>query len=173
MALRFEDLRVLQSAERVADDVWGIVIAWGAFAKDSVGQQMVRAGDSIGANIAEAYGRFHYGEKLQFLYYARGSLFETKYWLNRGQSRGLFNPNQYDQLSKSLSGLAHQLNTLAQATRKQKKTKKHSKKIAEDKPEYHLPDKNPGETTSSDEDTDLFSPEDITFLESQPFEQIT
>jgi hypothetical protein len=100
-------------------------------------------------------------------------LFETKYWLNRGQSRGLFNPNHYDQLSKSLSGLAHQLNTLAQATRKQKKTKKHSKKIAEDKPEYHLPDKNPGETTSSDEDTDLFSPKDITFLESQPFEQIT
>ncbi len=82
MALKFEELRVLQAAEAVADGIWRQVVRWGSFARDTVGKQMARAGDSIGANIAEAYGRFHYGEKLQFLYYARGSLFETKYWLN-------------------------------------------------------------------------------------------
>ena len=51
--MRFEDLRVLQAAESVADDLWNIVITWGAFAKDSIGAQMVRAVDSIGANIHE------------------------------------------------------------------------------------------------------------------------
>jgi four helix bundle protein len=53
MTMRFEDLRVLQAAESVADDLWNIVITWGAFAKDSIGTQMVRAVDSIGANIHE------------------------------------------------------------------------------------------------------------------------
>ena len=80
MALKFEDLEVLKAAEEVADETWGFVLKWGSFARDSVGNQMVRSADSIGANISEAYGRYHYGEKLQFFYFARGSLFETKYW---------------------------------------------------------------------------------------------
>lgn len=64
MVLKFEDLRVLQAAEAVADDVWRRVTRWKPFAKDVVGKQLARAADSVGANIAEAYGRFHYGEKL-------------------------------------------------------------------------------------------------------------
>ncbi len=92
MGTAFEDLRVLQSAEEVADGIWGQVVEWKSFAKDVVGGQLARAADSIGANIAESFGRFHYGEKLQFLYYARGSLFETKYWLNRALKRKLMMP---------------------------------------------------------------------------------
>lgn len=166
MTLRFEDLRVLQSAEKVADGFWNVVITWGALAKDSMGVQIIRAADSIGANIAEAYGRYHHGEKLQFLYYARGSLFETKYWLNRGKSRGLFNPNQFDEISKSLSNLAHQLNILAQATKKQKKNVKADKKIAEEGPNYHISGDPVTDERTPGEDFILFSAEDIDFLES-------
>ena len=70
MAMKFEELRVLQSAEVIADGIWQQVIQWDPLARDVVGKQLARASDSIGANIAEAFGRFHYGEKLQFLYYA-------------------------------------------------------------------------------------------------------
>jgi len=49
----FEDLQVCQLAETLADDVWSIVVAWDAFARDTVGKQLVRPADSIGANIAE------------------------------------------------------------------------------------------------------------------------
>jgi four helix bundle protein len=166
MTVRFEELRILQSAEKVADEFWGIVITWGSLAKDSMGVQIIRAADSIGANIAEAYGRYHNGEKLQFLYYARGSLFETKYWLNRGKSRGLLNPNQFDQLSKALSSLAHQLNTLAKATREQKKTGKSSQKIAEVRPHYQISGDSTIYDSASGEDIILFSLEDFDFLES-------
>ncbi len=165
MALRFEDLRVLQTAEGIADDLWKIVISWGAFAKNSIGTQTVRAVDSIGANIAEAYGRYHYGEKLQFFYYARGSLFETKYWLNRGKSRGLFNPTQFDQLSKSLSSLAQQLNALASSTRQQKKSSRSSSKIAEEGPNYHLANSE-NKNDLDNENIVLFTPEDIDYLNS-------
>ncbi len=168
MALRFEDLWVLELAELVADDLWKIVITWGSFAKDSVGKQMVRAADSIGANIAEAYGRFHYGEILQFFYYARGSLFETKYWLNRGQSRGLLNPQQFQQLSNRLSTLAKQLNSLTTSTKNQKKSKKSEKRVAEKGPSYHTKEDTSITGNLLDNDLILFSADDIDFLESLP-----
>ncbi len=82
MSATFEDLRVLKTAEEIADAIWKQTTQWNEYARDVVGKQLARAADSIGANIAESFGRFHFGEKLQFLYFARGSLFETKYWLN-------------------------------------------------------------------------------------------
>jgi four helix bundle protein len=107
----FEDLRVLKSAEEIADSIWKIVVQWDEFAKDVVGKQMARSADSIGANIAESFGRYNFGEKLQFLYYSRGSLFETKYWLNRTRLRGLMNPDEVQNYVNRLTDLARQLNT--------------------------------------------------------------
>jgi len=53
----FEKLQIYQLSEKLADNVWSIVFAWDSFAKDTVGKQIVRAADSIGANIAEGSGR--------------------------------------------------------------------------------------------------------------------
>jgi len=52
----FEKLHVYQLSEKLADSVWHIVIRWDPFAKDTVGKQIVRAADSIGANISEGSG---------------------------------------------------------------------------------------------------------------------
>jgi len=109
----FEDLRVLKSAEEIADSIWKIVVRWDEFAKDVVGKQLTRAVDSIGANIAESFGRYHFGEKLQFLYYSRGSIFETKYWLNRTRVRSLMKPDEVQEYVNRLTDLARQLNTFA------------------------------------------------------------
>jgi four helix bundle protein len=109
----FEDLRVLKSAEEIADTIWKIVVQWDEFAKDVVGKQMARSADSVGANIAESFGRFNLGEKLQFLYYSRGSIFETKYWLNRTRVRGLMESDKVQEYVNRLTDLARQLNTFA------------------------------------------------------------
>lgn len=66
--MNFEELKILRYAERIADRIWKDVGRWRPFDLEIVGRQLARAVDSIGANIAEAYGRYHYGEKLQFLY---------------------------------------------------------------------------------------------------------
>jgi len=113
MVLKFEELEVLRAAEDVADGIWRQVVRWKPFARDVVGGQLAKASDSIGANIAEAYGRFHYGEKLQFLYYARGSLFETKYWLNRARERNLMPPAEVQEYVSQLTDLARRLNAFA------------------------------------------------------------
>jgi len=113
MATGLESIRVLQDAEEVADELWKEVIKWDSFARDVVGGQLQRAIDSIGANIAEAFGRYHYGEKLQFLYYARGSLFESKYWLNRSNTRGLLKSTRVEWYVNQLNSVARQLNAFA------------------------------------------------------------
>jgi four helix bundle protein len=137
MAVGLEDLRVLQVAEGIADDVWKQVVDWNAFARDVVGGQLVRAGDSIGANIAEAFGRFNYGEKIQFLYYARGSLFETKYWLNRVQNRGLMLDSQVDGYKVKITDLARQLNVFVASLNSQRKSISVQKPtLREDRVEY-------------------------------------
>jgi four helix bundle protein len=122
MATSLEELRVLREAEAVADAVWREVVRWEPFPRQVVGGQLARAADSIGANIAEAFGRFHYGEKLQLLYYARGSLFETKYWLNRVLARDLIAPDQTQGYISRLTDIACQLNAFAKSL----KTPRHS-----------------------------------------------
>jgi four helix bundle protein len=134
----FEDLQVLKSAEAIADSIWKRVVQWDEFAKDVVGKQMARSADSIGANIAESFGRYNFGEKLQFLYYSRGSLFETKYWLNRTQTRGLMNSSEVHEYVDGLTSLARQLNAFASGLKnvRVEQSKSKSAAVREPAPEY-------------------------------------
>ena len=160
MSATFEDLRVLKSAEEIADSIWKIVVRWDEFAKDVVGKQMARSADSIGANIAESFGRFNFGEKLQFLYYSRGSIFETKYWLNRTRIRGLIMPEKVDEYVNHLTDLARQLNTFAgslKAVRAEQKSKPSS--VRESQAEYLT-------INLEDMPHPLFSEEELHWLET-------
>lgn len=56
----FEQLRVYQLAEVLADAIWEIARRWDIVSRDTVGKQIIRSADSIGANIAEGYGRGSY-----------------------------------------------------------------------------------------------------------------
>jgi four helix bundle protein len=155
MATELEDLKVLQDVEEIADSIWRDVLKWDKFARDVVGKQMARAGDSIGANIAESYGRYHYGEKLNFLYYARGSLFETKYWLNRALTRSLFPKPQVDKYSNQLSQIARLLNSFAKNLKSQKYKKASASTIREPDIEYF---------TDKIETGDLFNQDELDWL---------
>lgn len=159
MATELEDLKVLQTAENVADSVWKRVVQWDEFAKDVVGKRIARSTDSIGANIAESYGRFNYGEKLQFLYYSRGSLFETKYWLNRTLVRGLMSTAEVKDYAARLSEVARQLNAFAHSLKSQRKSMNtQTKSIRESSAEYNVDDQNDA--------LPLFTHAELTWLEA-------
>jgi four helix bundle protein len=87
MSNRLEDL-VYTLPEQFGDEIWFMVIKWEYFAKDALGKQLTRSADSIGANIAEGFGRYHYKENKNFCYFSRGSLIETKSWLKK-QKQGI------------------------------------------------------------------------------------
>jgi len=115
-----EELKTLQVAEKIADEIWSEVLRWKNFEKRVVGEQLTRSADSIGANIAEAFGRYHYGDKLKFLFYARGSLFEAKYWINRASKRNLIAFEKCSALAMQLSTLAIQINAFSKSLRNQR-----------------------------------------------------
>ncbi len=138
MATSMEELRVLRTAEEIADSIWEQVIHWDEFAKDTVGKQVTRAADSIGANIAEAFGRFHFGQKIEFLHYSRGSLFETKYWLNRAAQRNLFLPSTVEELNSQLTSLARQLNAYVKNLKVQQVGSSKAKIAREEGGEYQI-----------------------------------
>ena len=167
MVVKFDELRVMKTAENIADDIWKQISLWPPFEKSTVGKQLTRAADSIGANIAEAYGRFHYGEKLQFLYFARGSLFETKYWVNRTAVRKLLPQLQTEKYANELSQLAHQLNAFAKNTKSQKYATKKSNHLREPQPAYQIAESN-HEYQFLFENGALFSPDEIQSLQIIP-----
>lgn len=89
MSYTLETLEVYNLAEDFSDNIWNIVGNWKFFEKDTIGKQIVRSADSISANIAEGYGRYYYKESKQFYFYARGSIQETKAWVNKCKRRGI------------------------------------------------------------------------------------
>ena len=105
-----EELDVYQLAESFADEIWFIVSDWDYFAKDTVGKQIVRSADSISANIAEGYGRYHYKENKNFCYFSRGSIIETKGWLKKSKTRKLLTEDQFNKLFEQLQTIPLKLN---------------------------------------------------------------
>jgi four helix bundle protein len=106
----FEELDVYRLSERLADEVWKCVLTWDWFARDTVGRQLVKAADSVGANIAEGNGRFHYRDNRRFIRIARGSLYESRHWLRRAYRRELLPPAIVELLRNLLRELAPRLN---------------------------------------------------------------
>lgn len=161
MPTSLEDVRVLKVAEEVADAIYKTSSRWDEFARDVVGKQIARAADSIGANVAESFGRFHFGEKIQFLYYARGSLFETKYWLNRAMARELMTSVEKQNHTTRLTDIARQLNLFISSLKGQRSGEITVAKTVKESPiEYvvsRLPDDFPNV---------LFDETDIAWLES-------
>ncbi len=106
----FEELRVYQMSEELCDRIWDLVLTWNPFAQDTMGKQVVRSADSIGANIAEGTGRGTYPDNRRFVRTARGSLYETRHFLRRAFKRHLLTPAQVDQLKPLIDQLGPTLN---------------------------------------------------------------
>jgi four helix bundle protein len=103
MGLRLEELEVYKVAMEIGEQVWEIVMKWESFPKHTLGNQIVRAADSIASNIAEGYGRFHYKENKNFCYYSRGSAKETLTQAVKGFNRGLIPNEDYKSLTNKLT----------------------------------------------------------------------
>jgi len=89
------------------------------FYKDTVGKQLVRSVDSIGANIAEGTGRYSYNDNQRFIKIARGSLHETRHWLRLACARQLLTTEQIGRLKPLIDELSPKLNAYLNSVQKQ------------------------------------------------------
>ncbi len=118
--MKLEEFRVYQISIDLGDDVWDVVIKWDFFAKDTIGKQLVRAIDSVAANLSEGYGRYHYKEAKNFNYYSRGSLYETKTWLTKAKNRKLLNEEIFNQMMITIDDISVKLNNYIKSIGKTK-----------------------------------------------------
>ena len=112
----FEKLDIYRLAEEIADEVFHLVKVWPILEQRTLGEQMIRSADSIGANIAEGSGRGRPTDNRRFLRMARGSLYETRHWLRRSHTRSLLTPEFTESVSSKISELTPKLNAYLRKT---------------------------------------------------------
>jgi four helix bundle protein len=117
MLFTLDSLEVYQLSEKLGNDVWELVVRWQPFEKFGFGKQLTNAADSIAANIAEGYGRFFIKENIQFCFYARGSLMETKSWLVKAKYRRLIDETNVNRLLECLETIHKKLNAYIRVLR--------------------------------------------------------
>ncbi len=116
--MKLEELPIYQLSMGIAEEIWNIVIKWNYFEKDTIGKQLVKAADSVAANLSEGFGRFFYKEEKQFCYYSRGSLYETKTWLLKASNRELITCEQLEKFNKEIINIGVKLNNYINAISK-------------------------------------------------------
>jgi four helix bundle protein len=73
----FTDLEVWKKSRVLRNNISDLVRRFPADEKYRLSDQTIRSSRSIGNNIAEGHGRFHYADAAKFLINARGSAAET------------------------------------------------------------------------------------------------
>jgi len=114
--LQFNDMDAYKIAYNLSNYVWGFVVKWDYFAKDTVGKQFVRAIDSISANIAEGFGRYHKKDKIVFYRYSYGSITESLDWNEKARKRKLISEAEYNFIINELKRLPKEINQLINYT---------------------------------------------------------
>jgi len=118
--MKLEELTAYTLSVELSQKIWDIVSRWNYFEKDTVGKQLTRCTDSVGANIAEGYGRYHFAEKIKFYYYARGSVYECQFFIKRSFERHLIDQKQHDDIIEKLRKMPKEINNLIYGCKKQK-----------------------------------------------------
>ncbi len=108
--IKLGDLDVYRLARECSLNSWQVYQNMTINNRIILGNQFIRSIDSIGANIAEGYGRYHYLDKVKFYYIARASLFESTHWLDLLNERELID-KEYVLLKNKLDDLHIKLNS--------------------------------------------------------------
>jgi four helix bundle protein len=109
----FQNLVAYKQASQLADDLRHVIDDWPSIDRWTIGIQLIRAVDSIGSNIAEAFGRGSYADELRFLLYARGSANEVQHWIERAFARSLLTDDGFRARAASVGRLVNGLHRAA------------------------------------------------------------
>lgn len=111
------DLEVYRLARKLSSMAWNIYENLTFQQRKVWGDQMLESIDSVGANIAEGYARFHYLEKIRFYYISRASLSEgVDHWIDLGFERGIVSDQEFELFNRLKTDIQVKLNNMIKAT---------------------------------------------------------
>ena len=123
-----KELKAYKLARELSKEAWVTYSKLSWQDKKIAGDQFMRAIDSIGANIAEGYLRFHYLDKIKFYYVARASLSEgCDHWLELLCERGKVREEKYIKMKEVSKKLAVKLNNFINSTYNSNNSKRYDK----------------------------------------------
>jgi four helix bundle protein len=110
------ELDVYNLSEKLSDMIWYDYDKWAEKVQKTIGYQIIRAADSIAANLAEGYGRFTPADRKTFYRYARGSFEETKAWLRKLIRRKIIT-EEIEKYTRVVDELGPKLNAFIRSTK--------------------------------------------------------
>lgn len=105
-----QSLEVYKLAKELAVYVYKITRDFPKEEKFGLTSQIRRCVSSVGANIAEGYGRHHFNDEVRFDYIARGSLFELQFHLELVEEFDYISNDDFDKITKRVKNLGVKLN---------------------------------------------------------------
>lgn len=121
--LSLDKFEVYKLARELSKIAWEIYSGLEWLEKKGFGCQFLGAVDSIGANIAEGFGRFHFLDKAKFYFNARGSLLESRHWLDLLGERDKISVSQTKNFLACYKNIRPALNGLIKSTIEAKKNR--------------------------------------------------
>ena len=116
--MHWRKLKIWEAAHQMVLEIYRSTAEFPGTEKFGLVDQLKRAASSVPANIVEGQSRNTTKEYLQFLYNARGSLEEVRYFLLLSKDLQFLSPEKYENLehgyenvSKMLNGLIKSLKT--------------------------------------------------------------
>ena len=115
--IQVKDLVVYQLARKLSFLAWKIYEKMDWHLQKILGDQFITSTDSIGANIVEGYGRFHFRDKIKFYYISRASFCESVYhWLELLLERNKISNDEYTEIKLVADELQIKLNNFITTT---------------------------------------------------------
>jgi len=111
----FQDLPVWKKAMTLSLEVFRLTSVLPRSEDYGLCSQLRRAANSVGANIAEGFGRDGMAEKVQFYRISRGSAHEVNHHLCYGLNVGYFDSDTATQCIAEYENLIHEINKLVRA----------------------------------------------------------
>jgi len=114
--IKLNDIDAYRFSYHLSNFVWKIILKWEWFPKKTIGTQYVTAMDSISANIAEGFGRYHKKDRIKFYRYSQGSIKECYDWNEKSMKRNLISKEEYKHIFQELQKIEPALGSLIKYT---------------------------------------------------------
>lgn len=109
----FKDLEIWQLAVQLVKKVYKLLETFPREEKFGIIAQAKDSVVSVPGNIAESFGRFHFRDRIKFIYNARGSLFETESHFQVSKAIGFINKDNdslYQEILSDIKNLGVKIN---------------------------------------------------------------
>ena len=112
MGVHWKDLKVWQSSHQLTLEIYRVTASFPRTEVYGLVDQIKRASYSVPANIVEGQSRNTTKDYLHFLFNARGSLEETRYFLMLSKDLGFLDEKIYGNLEDKYSLVSRMLNKM-------------------------------------------------------------